>query len=93
MAKIEKKVLSEYFVKILTGEKTFELRLADWECESGDTLVLHEVDSETKQPTGRTLIRTVGWVGKTKQLDFLTKEEVEKYGYQVISLLNESKSA
>jgi hypothetical protein len=30
--KIEKKILSEYFQKILDNKKTFELRLADWEC-------------------------------------------------------------
>lgn len=38
----EKKIWPEYFDKISNGEKKFELRLADWECKPGDTLVLRE---------------------------------------------------
>ncbi len=38
--KIEKKVWSKYFQKIIDGNKTFELRLADWECNPGDLLIL-----------------------------------------------------
>ncbi len=88
---IEKKILPEYFDKIKAGEKTYELRLADWECNQGDILVLIEIDPETKQPTGRIMRRKVGFVGKTKDLDFWTKEEIDKYGYQIISLLDEQK--
>jgi ASC-1-like (ASCH) protein len=40
--KIEKKIWPEYFEKIKSGEKTFELRLADWQCTAGDVLVLKE---------------------------------------------------
>jgi 8-oxo-dGTP diphosphatase len=86
---IEKKVLSKYFDKIVSGEKTYELRLADWDCQQGDTLVLNEIDPKTKQPTGRSLKRRVGYIGKTKDFDFWTKEEVDKYGYQIISLLED----
>jgi len=39
-----KKVWPEYFQRILGGKKTFELRLADWECAEGDGLVLQEWD-------------------------------------------------
>ena len=53
MTKIEKKVLPEYFQKILEGKKTFELRLADWDCNEGDTLLLKEWDPKTKDYTGR----------------------------------------
>lgn len=84
-------MLSQYFEKILTGDKTFELRLADWKCEPGDTLVLHEIDDTTKEPTGRSLWRKVGWIGKTKQLEFWPKEQIDKYGFQIISLLDEDK--
>jgi hypothetical protein len=86
---IEKKILPEYFEKIMQGEKTYELRLADWECSTGDTLVLIEIDPQTKEPTGRSLSRKVGYVGKTKGLDFWTKEQIDQYGYQIISLLGE----
>jgi hypothetical protein len=86
---IEKKILTEYFNKIISGEKTYELRLADWDCQPGDILVLNEIDTDTKQLTGRKLRRKVGYVGRTKDGSFWTKEEIEKYGYQIISLLNE----
>ena len=45
--KIEKKVWPEYFQKILDGKKTYELRLADFECNPGDILVLKERNPET----------------------------------------------
>jgi len=86
---IEKKILSEYFNRVASGEKTYELRLADWDCQPGDTLVLNEIDTKTKKPTGRSLKRKVSYVGKTKDLDFWSKEEIDKYGYQIISLLSE----
>lgn len=91
MARIEKKILAEFYDKVASGEKTYELRLADWKCEPGDTLVLLEIDDETKQPTGRKQEKKVGFVGRTKDFDFFSKEEVEKYGYQIISLIDEVK--
>ena len=86
---IEKKILARYFDEIQSGSKTYELRLADWDCQPGDVLELVEIDDETKQPTGRTMKRTVGYVGKTKDLDFWTPAEIEKYGYQIISLVED----
>jgi len=86
---IEKKILSEYFGKVASGAKTHELRLADWNWQPGDTLILNEIDAKTKKPTGRSIRRRVGYVSKTKDLDFWSKEEIDKYGYQTISLLSE----
>ena len=80
-----KKVWSEYFQKILDGKKTYELRLADWECNEGDILVLQEWDPETKEYTGREIKKEVTYVGKTKNMNFWPKEDVEKYGYQIIA--------
>ncbi|MDR2063988.1 MAG: DUF3850 domain-containing protein [Candidatus Nomurabacteria bacterium] len=88
---IKKKILSKYYRAIESGQKTFELRLANWRCESGDVLILEEVDDETKQPTGRSMRKKVGYVRRTKDFSFWTEEEVEKYGYQIISLLEEEK--
>jgi len=87
---VEKKVLSEYFEAILSGEKTFELRLADWSCERGDFLMLNEVD-DSGNLTGRSIRKQVGTVIRTKELDFWPKEEIDKHGYQIISLLDEDK--
>ena len=84
-----KKVLKKYFDEILRGEKTYEIRLANWQCEQGDTLELIELDDETKQPTGRTMKRRVGTVGRTKDLDFWPEEDTQEYGYQIIALVDE----
>lgn len=80
-----KKILPEYFQKILDGQKTYELRLADWECRAGDILVLQEWDPKTKQFTGREIDKEVTYVGKTKDINLWPAEEIEKYGYQIIS--------
>ena len=53
MAIINKKVWPEYFEKIISGKKKFELRLADFEIHEGDTLVLEEWDNHKKAYTGR----------------------------------------
>ncbi len=83
--KHEKKIWPEYFQKILEGKKTYELRLADWECHEGDVLFLREWDPATRDYTGRSLEKKVTYVGKTKDLHLWTEEEVEKYGYQIIA--------
>lgn len=83
--RIEKKIQPKYFQRILDGDKTFELRLADFECNTGDILVLREFDPSTKQYTGRTLEKEVTYVLKTKDINFWPKEEVEKFGFQIIS--------
>jgi len=90
MRVIEKKILSEYFDQIENGQKTYELRLADWECHPGDILVLNEIDSVTKKNTGRTLRRKVGFVAKTKELSFWSEQEIAEHGYQIISLIDEA---
>lgn len=82
--KIEKKVRPEYFEKILSGEKTFELRLADWECKVGDILILKEYNPKTKEYTGRQIEKKVTYVAETKDDKFFSKEDIEKYGYQII---------
>ena len=73
--KIEKKILKDYFKKIQSGEKKFELRLADWECRPGDILVLKEIDGE-KNYTGRVLEKEVAYVLKTKDIDFFPEANI-----------------
>ncbi len=85
--KIEKKVWPKYFQAIFEGKKNYELRLADWECKEGDTLLLKEWDPKTKNYTGRELSKKVKYVAKFKIDDlFWAKEEIERYGFQIISL-------
>ena len=66
MAKIEKKVWPEYFEAIITGKKTFELRLADWKCKAGDILILKEWDPKTQKYSGRELEKEITYVRKFK---------------------------
>lgn len=100
MREIHKKISPEYFEQILTGEKTFEYRVNDFECEPGDILVLEEWEytqgqgtTDGRHPTGRTLRKKVGYVGRTKDFGWLERPDVradlEKYGAQIISLLDE----
>lgn len=85
MKTIEKKILPEYFERIVDGSKTYELRLADFDIESGDTLLLREWDGS--RYTGRRLEKEVGYVGKVK-IDklFWPVEDIEQHGLQIISL-------
>ena len=90
MTVIHKKAWRSAFEKVLSGEKTFEIRLADWECSPGDVLVLDEVDDVTKQYTGRSVQKTVGYVAKLAELPgYWSGEEVAEHGLQVISLIDD----
>lgn len=82
--RIEKKIWPEFFDKVLSKEKAYELRLADFECNPGDVLVLREWDPGTKQYTGRSIEKSVTSVFRTKDQKFWKKEDVDKYGFQVI---------
>lgn len=81
---ITKKIWPEYFQAIVNNKKTFEIRLSDFECKEGDTLVLQEWDPKTKKFTGREIQKIVTYVAKTKNLPFWKREEIEKYGLQII---------
>jgi len=67
---IEKKIWPEYFNKVASGEKTFEFRLADFDIEKGDTLVLKEWDPNTKEYIGRSVEKQVTMVLRTKDDNF-----------------------
>ncbi len=85
--KISKKLLPELFEQIKSGEKTFELRLADFECKQGDSLVLKEWDPKTKSYTGRELEKQVTFVLNTKIMEtYHSKEELKKHGLIVIAI-------
>ncbi len=48
MTLIKKKAWPEFFEKFASGERTLELRLADFDLRSGDELVLQEYNPQTK---------------------------------------------
>lgn len=85
---IKKKIWPKYFELIKSGKKKFELRLADFKIKEGDTLVLEEWDPETKQCTGRSIKKKVGYIAKFKpnELPFWSAQEIARKGLQIISL-------
>jgi ribosomal protein S17 len=87
MAIVEKKAWPEYFEKVLSGEKKFDLRINDFEIKEGDTLLLREWNPETKEYTGREISKKVTYILKVAPGDRTwPKEDVEKYGLQIMSL-------
>ncbi len=88
---IEKKVWPYYFKKILEGKKNYELRLANFECREGDILVLKEWNPDTGEYTGRSIEKEVTFVTTLKDIPFWSPEEIEKYGFQIISFRSETK--
>jgi ASC-1-like (ASCH) protein len=81
--KIEKKTWPEYFQDILDGKKNFELRLADFKCQPGDTLILREWDPKTKKYSGRKIEKKVSYVLETEGIKFWSEEKINQYGFQV----------
>ncbi len=61
------------------------MRLVDFVCKPGDVLVLKEWDPEIKEYTRRVIEKKITYVIKTKDINFWPKEDVEKYGYQIIA--------
>lgn len=83
---IRKKSWPDYFKAIVNGEKKVDIRLADFECNKGDTLVFEEWDPKTKKYTGRKIKKKIGYILKTKDLKFWSKEEIDKYGLYIMQL-------
>lgn len=86
MKEIRKKAYQPYFDEVLSGNKTFDVRVADFDCQPGDVFILEEIDNETRKPTGREIRKRVGYVLRTKDVTFYDSKDIDKYGYQVISL-------
>lgn len=82
---ITKKSYPDLFEKVLAGEKTFDMRVADFDVQPGDILEQVEVDYDGT-PTGRKARHIVGEVLHTKEVDFWKQEDIDQYGYQVMSL-------
>jgi len=83
--RIEKKILPEYFELIKSGKKTYDFRLGDFEINEGDILVLKEWDKKEQMFTGREIEKSVTYVGRTKGDTTWSRQEVDEYGYQIIS--------
>ena len=85
--KIVKKVQEKYFKDIIDGKKRFEVRLADFKCKPGDTLVLHEQKQGTNKLTGRKLEMELLYKLNTKAVEkFYSKKDIEKYGLLILAV-------
>ncbi len=82
---IVKKAYKNLFEKVLSGDKKFDIRLADENYNEGDILILKEIDEKINF-TGRELKRKITFVLETKDCDFWKKEDVDKFGLVVLSL-------
>lgn len=90
MAIIKKKIPPEYFDLVNSGKKNFEARVADFEVKEGDTIILEEWNPETKQYTGRTIEKEVGYVLNFDLDTFGQREDIEKKGLVIMSLKDKS---
>jgi ribosomal protein S17 len=83
---IKKKTWKEAFEKILSGEKTFDARLADFECNVGDILILEEFDPKLKEYTGRTLKKKITFILNTKEQKYWKHSDIKKLGLKILAL-------
>ena len=90
MAIVKKKCHPDYFELLMKGRKKFEFRVADFDIEEGDTLILQEWDPKSKKYTGRSIIKNVGYVVKFTLDDidkkYGQKELLEKHGFYILQL-------
>ncbi len=87
--RIVKKILPEYFDLIASGKKKYEFRVADFEVEEGDILVLEEwnsLDHATRKPTGRVIEKKAGYPRKFRVDEFKQLEDIEKHGFYILQL-------
>lgn len=87
--RIVKKILPEYFDLIASGKKKYEFRVADFDAEEGDTLVLEEWDSAdpaTRERTGRVIEKRVTYARKFTLDEFKQFEDIKKHGFYILQL-------
>jgi len=81
---VKKKIWPKYYELIKSGKKKFEVRLADFEIEEGDTLILEEWDPKTKGYTGRKIKAKANYILKFDIDKFGQAEEIKKRGLYII---------
>lgn len=77
----ELKIRSIYFDRIALGQKTFEIRKNDRDFQTGDTVILREINIDNPLYSGRELSYKIGYV-------FSGEEFGVQKGYCVFSLIS-----
>jgi len=83
---IKKKTWPELFQKILNGEKNADIRLADFNLNKGDILILEEFDHKTKKYTGRAIRKKVKNLNKFNPAEVHNFEDMKKFGFYIIEM-------
>lgn len=86
MAEIKKKTWPEYFKLILNGKKKVDIRLADFNINEGDVLILEEYDPETNTYTGRKIKKKAKSIIKFNPIRMHRPEEIKKFGFYIIEM-------
>lgn len=89
MKVVTKKILPEWFDAIQNGSKKYELRLADFDIEVGDTLRLEEWDGvgPDRKFTGRFIEKKVTHLRKVDLKSWIAEQpELLDEGFYVIGL-------
>lgn len=89
MKVVTKKILPEWFDAIQNGSKAYELRLADFDIEVGDTIRLEEWDGQGSERkfTGRFLEKKVNHLRQVDLKSWLEEQpELLDKGFYVIGL-------
>ncbi|MFA6416270.1 MAG: DUF3850 domain-containing protein [Candidatus Paceibacterota bacterium] len=87
MKTITKKIDTEWFEMIIAGKKKYELRLADFEVEDGDTLRLEEWvgTGADRKPTGRFVEKKIRYVRKVDLKSWVESQpELMDKGFYVL---------
>ena len=72
------KIIPPYFEDVLSGVKSFEVRLADRPYRKGDLLALNEYDEEKQRYTGRSCLVYIDYI--------LSEPEYVKNGYVIMAI-------
>lgn len=62
MRKHELKILPQYFERVVSGEKTFEIRENDRDFQTGDEIELKEFDKVMRKFTGRYVSGRISYI-------------------------------
>ncbi len=87
MRTVTKKIDTQWFDMILSGKKKFELRLADFDIEDGDTLRLEEWTGSPndRKPTGRFIEKKVTYARKVDLTGWIeTQPSLVEDGFYVL---------
>lgn len=80
---IYKLITKKYFNDIKNGNKKFEVRLNNFKCKKRDIIVLIEINNKGIY-TGNIMCKKINYILNLNKLKFYSKEEIDKYGYQII---------